>query len=46
MVAQVQKRATRFGSRMLATFPALGAFRTETPKPTSGPNLQRFIEQL
>lgn len=46
MVAQVQKRVTQFGSRMLATFPALGVFRTETPKPTNAPNLQRFIEQL
>ncbi len=46
MVAQLRRRAMQYGSRMLATFPALGAFRTETPKPTNEPNLQRFIEQL
>ena len=46
MVAQLQRRGMQFGSRMLATFLALGAFRTETPKPTNAPNLQRFIEQL
>jgi hypothetical protein len=46
MVAQVQKQVTQFGSRMLATFPALAVFRKETPKRTSGQNLQRFIEQL
>ena len=46
MVAQVQKRVTQFGSRMLATFPALGVFRKETPKRTNAPNYQRFIEQL
>ncbi len=46
MVAQLRRQATRFGSRMLATFPALGVFRKETPKPTNGQNLQRFLEQL
>ena len=46
MVAQVQKQVTQFGSRMLATFPALAVFRKETPKPTNAPNLQRFLEQL
>jgi hypothetical protein len=46
MVAQVQKQVTQFGSRMLATFPALGVFRKETPKRTSGQNLQRFLAQL
>ncbi len=46
MVAQVQKQATQFGSRMRATFPALDVFRKETPKPTNAPNLRRFLEQL
>lgn len=46
MVAQAQKQASQFGSRMLATFPALNVFRKETPKPTNGPNYRRFIEQL
>ena len=46
MVAQVQKQATQIGSRMLATFPALGVFRKETPKPTNAPSYRRFLEQL
>lgn len=46
MVAQVQRQASQFGSRMLATFPALGVFRRETPRPTNAPNLQQFIAQL
>ena len=46
MVAQVQKQVTQFGSRMLATFPALAVFQRQTPKPTNAPNYSRFLEQL
>lgn len=45
MVAQVQRQASQFGSRMRATFPALNVFWKD-PKPTNAPNYQRYITLL